>query len=334
MIRLFKQASESIAIILLVLVFLLNINLFFGTHEPIAAGEAPLGQLWEWFVQWTYSIPYLPAILYCIMVFVQALLLNTLFNSTKWLIQNTFLPAYCFILLAAFFNTYLFLSPIMIALIFVIIALQRMYATRSNTSFVPIFDVGFYISIASLLYLPSLALLPFAFIAFVLTRQFNLREWTGVILGAFLPYIFLFTYFFMTDNLAGFANHFSYGKLIFSSFPISIYEWTKLLIVFLAAAIGLYHTQKNYLKNEVKTRQLMTMTSVLFFCSLLLFAVNPVIILSFSPMFNILAIMILLVPLSILFAYALSQIKNNLQLEVLNAFLLLLLFFFHLAAIV
>jgi hypothetical protein len=57
-----------------------------------------------------------------------------------------------------------------------------------------------FIALASLFYFPAIFFFFIIWIALILLRSFNLREWFVPVLGVLFPYLFVFAYYFMADQ--------------------------------------------------------------------------------------------------------------------------------------
>jgi hypothetical protein len=64
-----------------------------------------------------------------------------------------------------------------------------------------VFDAAFLVGIASLLYFPAAVFIVFIWLCFVVFQIFTWREWVISIFAFLIPYLFLGTYYFYTDDL-------------------------------------------------------------------------------------------------------------------------------------
>ncbi len=322
MIKFLKIASSASGLLLFFLTILLNLNLFFVQFELGWQSAAPFGKLLQVPLEFVYSYSYLPAILHVLLLYLQCLLINSIFDLQKWLIHGSHLPGYCYLLLFSFFNGALMLSPAFFGAFLMLLLFYMGFRTLNSKSFIPVFDLGFCLSLASLLYLPILLLSPVVFVLYARTRQFLMPEWITAAIGLILPYFFALSLYFVTDSLPQLGAHFLPSNTSSYLFAGG-YEWLKILVLMVAAGVGLYQVQDSYMRQAIKVRQLMILTTSFLYCSLLTVI--------FPPITDVQVLNLILVPLAIIFAYGLSQIDDFKIPEIINASLLLLLFFFHLA---
>jgi hypothetical protein len=95
---------------------------------------------------------------------------------------------------------------------------------------------GFFVAVASLFYFPYIFLLLFIWISLMIFKSFSEREWLVPIFGLITPYLFLFVYLFLTDDVDflfiplknNFSLEFSFNSL--SLEYIIFYNFLALLI--------------------------------------------------------------------------------------------------------
>ena len=135
-----------------------------------------------------------------VMVFLGAVLLNSIANKQKFMDKENYLPAFFYVLFNSFYVGQLFLTPVLLANIFLLLSLQRflnMY--RQNIVFSECFDSGFLLAIAVVFYLPYLFLLPLIYIGLIIIRSFSWREWVLPLLGFLCVFFLVFVWFFVFD---------------------------------------------------------------------------------------------------------------------------------------
>ena len=135
-----------------------------------------------------------------ILIFFQVLLINYLFIKHRISREITLFSGIVYVLVLGLIETNSLLLPILIANTFVILALNCILNTyKLPDASANIFNSGFYIGFASIIYTPYFALILFGIIALLLLRSFKLKEKIQFILGLSIPYIFLFTYKYWFD---------------------------------------------------------------------------------------------------------------------------------------
>ena len=121
-------------------------------------------------------------------------------NSKYIFIQDrTYLPLFFMILIAGSSRTFQQLNPVIPAAIFILLALERMLGTyRLDKLSLNPFEAAFMVAIASLFYAPSVFFLLMIWIAVGILRPGYWREWIYTILGFLMPYLFLYSYYYLS----------------------------------------------------------------------------------------------------------------------------------------
>jgi hypothetical protein len=137
--------------------------------------------------------------------------LNTRFIFIQ---DRTHLPLLFFFILAGGFTLLQGFSPVMVAAIFILLALERLLGTyRVDTlSFNP-FEAGFLIALACLFYANSFIFLIIVWIALILLRPGFWREWIYTILGFATPFLILLSVYYLAD--IGFGRFYHIVRAVF-----------------------------------------------------------------------------------------------------------------------
>lgn len=267
---------------------------------------------------------YLAAISSVLLVFVQALIVNQMVNSTKLFARSNYVPALLYILCASMFTDMLYPGPGMLANTFVaLVMLSLSELWKRQQAFSEIYDVGFLIALASLFYAPVLAMLILMYIALGILRPFSWREWLTALLGTLTPYFLIGTYYFWIDGLPGFINEqfgqmFSFSGMYFQAgLSVKIIGPYVLLLLLLAA----WYLQATYLKSQIQVRKfliLLVWALIILFFSFLL-----------SDGLHLKHFVIISVPLSVILSYYLLHFKKQRFAEGIHLILVLLILFFQ-----
>ena len=324
LIKFFKNTAPVLIVVLAIYTLFVNLNLYFDTPTPDLSTSAPLSQLCTWLLSgFVGQSTFLLAGLHIFLVFIQALILNRMVERYKLTPKNTALPALSYILLTALFNQYIFLSSALLAVFPIIFVIDRIFESYNNKKFTTLFDIGFYIGIASLFFLPSLLLVLLMFVVLLITRIFDWREWVVSITGILIPYILIGTYFFMIDEFGVFANqHFFHAVTGTVELKIPFTELcAKMLLLLVLISLGTYFLQVNIAKSVVKTRKFLTILVYLLTVTILIFLfINP---------FSLAPISLVAIPLAILLGYSLFSIDRHLFSEGIHLVILSIILFFE-----
>ncbi len=123
-------------------------------------------------------------------------------NSKFIFIQDrTYLPLFFLLLIAGSSRTFQQLNPVIPAAIFLLLALQRMLGTyRVDKLSLNPFEAAFLVAVASLFYAPAAFFLLMIWIAVGILRPGYWREWIYTILGFAMPYLFLYSYYYLSGK--------------------------------------------------------------------------------------------------------------------------------------
>ncbi|MFP4046394.1 MAG: hypothetical protein ACLFT4_01390 [Bacteroidales bacterium] len=134
-------------------------------------------------------------------VFLVAIYILKLDRDYILLERRNYSSAIFFILLSGSFIQLQSINPGIFASFALLLALEQLFSTYHKRKILnKIFITGMLISVASLFSLYSVAFLVITWIALILLRGFNLKEWFMPLFGFIFPYIFVFAYYFISDD--------------------------------------------------------------------------------------------------------------------------------------
>jgi len=137
-----------------------------------------------------------------ILIIIQGFLLIQL--NKKYIIINkrTYFPAIIFIIIVSSNIMYQQLNPMIFANLFLILIINNIYSIyKADYILSKLYVTGFYVAIASLFYFPYIFLFLLIWISLLIFKTFSGREWFVPILGLLTPYLFLFVYLFLIDDV-------------------------------------------------------------------------------------------------------------------------------------
>ncbi len=197
MLALFRNNQISTVILLAVYVVLTHASALLGYVQPNYGIGSEGGVLYrDWFA-WAAGQPFFSAIGAAGLVLIQALLINNLVSQFRLLGERNWMPGLIYALAAACLPDFLFLSPPLVAATFVPLALHRIFQSYKvpNASAL-VFDAGWWATLGSLFYPPTLFLLIAAYAGVNVMRSFNLKEQlvylSGIFVGLFLAWLWYF----------------------------------------------------------------------------------------------------------------------------------------------
>ena len=137
------------------------------------------------------SNPIWQGILASFIVFFQALLINRLVIKHRITKETTHIPGLLFILLSAFLKEFLYFTPELLSLTFIILAIHITMTTYNEREAAgPVFLVGFFIGLASIIYFPFYFFLIIGLISLIILKSVSLKDILQFLIGLCLPTFF------------------------------------------------------------------------------------------------------------------------------------------------
>jgi hypothetical protein len=196
------------------------------------------------------------------LVILQAVLLTLLVNANRLNNESNLFPGLFFCLFAGIIPEFMYPSPALLANTFLLLGLIELSAVyKMPVASARLFNVGLWISLASLFYFSSIWLLVFAFWGASTLRAFNIREPFTILLGAITPYLLVGTVFYVTDRLpefweAQFYENFRFADLHDAGDQIL---FVKLIVFALLTLISLIASGGYYQKKIMPAQKKITL---------------------------------------------------------------------------
>ncbi len=218
------------------------------------------------------ALPY--AILSFIILFSQATLLNSICNYHKMLPRANYLPAMCYILITSLLPDWgHFSAPLLINSI-MIWCWYRMVALYNNPSPVTaIFNIGLFIGLATLLYVPAIAFLFMLFFALIIMRPLRIQEWFVGFVGFTSPYYFLILVLYFIHQL-NWRNLVPHIRFTFPATPGSIWIIISISLLVIPFVIGGIYVQNNLNKMLIHVRKSWSLVLVFLISAILVIIIN------------------------------------------------------------
>lgn len=202
MLKLFRNSSPFSVIILLLLTIGIKFRALTHPQLPEAAEAA---FLWKWILQflseiWGHSATAFTLVA-LITVLLQGLLLNRIADFGRLYHQSSLLPAVSYIILTGIIPEFNYFSAALIANWFVIIALYQVLSAQGREEVRrQLFNAGFVLALAALIYFPYAVLLLGIIIALAILTPMKASGWMITLLGFITPFYFLAGILFLTDQ--------------------------------------------------------------------------------------------------------------------------------------
>ena len=139
-------------------------------------------------------------IISCILVITIAFMISRLNTKFIFIPERTYLPSFLYVFIICAAVPFKEIYPILPAIIFFLLALERILDSFKIESLsYSIFDASLLLGIASLFYFNIILYLLFIWISISAIRPFHWREWVFSVLGVSIPYLLLFSVYYLFD---------------------------------------------------------------------------------------------------------------------------------------
>lgn len=218
MLLFFRNIQFTTAVTLALYVGLLHFAALSGHLAPtlyMPDGGLPFDDIFGWTKNNTFG----SAVVAAILVFFQALLVNSVADHFRLMEDRNWLPGMAYALVASALPDFQFLSPPLVAVTFLIVAIRQVFSTyKSPKSAVLVFDTAFWMAVGGLFYPKSLVLALALFIGVGVMRSWNARDQLAFFSGLFVPIFLGWTWYFWGDIGAAFRDRHLGHILGFSHF--------------------------------------------------------------------------------------------------------------------
>ena len=156
-------------------------------------------------------IPYF--VLSSILVLLQSAIFNEMMLRSKAFGQSTYIPAFFFALCMNAFFDFMTLSPILMSMTFILLAMNNLFRRMDNSTKDELFVfTGIHLGIATLFYLPNFLFLFVTFVSLLLFTGSIARRMLLLLLSYFVVLALCSLYYYWYDA-AGFYHEFFYFSL-------------------------------------------------------------------------------------------------------------------------
>lgn len=207
-------------------------------------------------------------LLSAVFVFLQAFLLNTVLIRMAAFEENSYIPAFVYAVLMSASPDFMLLSPELVSVTFVLLAIHYLLThlkyrgTEEN-----IISTGFTLGLAALFARPAFFLLAFLLIVYLLYSNTLNRRYLLATFGFFLPFIFMWLFYFWNDQGSGFwASYFQefvqfYGRGLLG--PDQLLAWAGIPLFLTLVSAAQNFTGIGMTNNQIQIQR--TMIWLLFF---------------------------------------------------------------------
>lgn len=248
-----------------------------------------------------------------ILVFIQASITVTILNYFKVDVLKGFLVAWLYVLILHLFPAFVFVSPELIAVTFILTAFKIfIFIDDSRFKLKQVFTGGILLGLATAFWFPSIFFFPVAISALARANFFSLRSFLGLLIAFSIPFLYVFTFLYLINRPLSIQGlHLNHFKLEFYNPK----EYLSLYVLILILISSFPMMMKFLNKLLKKPKDFFKIMNLYVLCIIVLF---------FFQNQNSVNILILLVfPISITLTVYFNRIKRNFVAEALHLVLLL-----------
>ncbi len=253
--KLFKGSQPILIIIIPITAGLVWLKSFLHPAEALAGLDQWSMPLYHLIENLLNNQPFIRKLIAFTLLITNSLWLARM--NTKFILikSRTYLPAVFYALICSSFASYHDLTPALIASFLFIIALELMFDSYSEEQLsYKFFEAAILVSLASLIYSTIALYLVVIWIILSILRNAGWREWVFTIIGFALPYLFLYSGYYLTDqdipvNTQNILSNFTHEKgFEFSSLMPMIFYGFMVLIILIASIrlLSAYQGMKIY----------------------------------------------------------------------------------------
>lgn len=277
MINTFRAYNPLNILWLAILLILLRIGYVYHAPDKIEfASVEPFARL-LFPVAYEYALSSgINILLASVLVFIQALLVNHLCNHYNLLGKPTFLPALMYVVASALFTPFMVLSSPLICNFLVIAMLYKLLSLyKGNNAQATSYDLGMIVAIGSLIYLPFIYFFLIIWIALIIFKPFNWREWVAGIMGYATVFFFLAVFYYLNNRLSQFYR---IWLPLTTKFPnrinLNYYNYLILIPVILILLLCFFKIRQNFFRSYVQIRKSFQLLFIVFIVGALSFYVK------------------------------------------------------------
>ncbi len=139
-------------------------------------------------------------------VFVQALLFNSIVNNNRTFIERNYLPGLLYILMMSLSFDSNKLSPALMATTFLLFAMNSLFKhiDNANTSSERIFEIGLFLGLGAQFYHPFPVFLIWALLSLIMFTPVKINQILLLLLGFVLPILVMVLFFYLAGTFESF----------------------------------------------------------------------------------------------------------------------------------
>lgn len=257
-IGLFKQKTPANIIFLFVMGIFIKLPIFTNPVPAPQPGENAAilyREILEFLKGLGENDDFLFAFATYLVLFTQALQLNSLINKNRMMQRVNFLPATAYLVITSLipewnhFSAPLLVNTLVLLIFYSLFKISNQYSIKGT-----VFNIGIAIGISSFIFFPAIILFVWLIFALLVMRSVKINEWLICLLGVTAPYYFYAAYLFFSDSWSW--DHLFQPITIAMPAPgKSLWLAIGTLLLVIPFLIGGYFVQENLRKMLIQVRK-------------------------------------------------------------------------------
>ncbi len=255
--RLFKNNTPFTVIILFIFTLVVKMKILL---HPIAPLPEPRHFLYNYILRGLHFVlkdnAFAYTLLGILLLFIQAVYLNSITARHKLFPRNTYIPAFVYLALTSIYPRFSLFNETLLINWLLLGAMDIMFGFSKTTQ--PrklIYNAALLFCVASLFQFTMLAWFLLIIVGMVMFRPFHIGEWSVALLGYITPIYFTICILFLTDKLYLFTHWPHIGFSISPIKTLSAYAVITLGSLGLLLGSGLFAMQKNVPMSNIYIRR-------------------------------------------------------------------------------
>ncbi len=145
--------------------------------------------------------PLMAAILASVIIFINAISINWIYNSNEFLERNSYLSSLLYVILMSFYHSFYSVDGLLLAHTFLILTMAQFFKLNQHEDGRRnIFNGMFFAGIAATFHPPLMVIFPFLCFMFWVLRPFVFREFFLALIGFGIPLLYSFIYLWYSNH--------------------------------------------------------------------------------------------------------------------------------------
>ncbi|MDX2306599.1 MAG: DUF6427 family protein [Microscillaceae bacterium] len=246
----------------------------FSLYSEIWDDISPLSSYFYWLIYRLFGTESLAIqIITTLLILLQAFMLNHFLRRRDIFLDRTQVPILLYLTLTNLFIDYYTLSPVLLANTFLIITIRYIFLhINERKKYNAVFEIGAYIGLATLFYLPSFLMLLVPLVVFILYTGTALKDYLLMLFAFLFTIGIAFLGFYLNNSEYDFyLNFFQSLFYLKPHFYVSFVDLIKLMalpILFTLLGIFNTHLYRRYTNYQHRSQFVMTFWLIISFLTM------------------------------------------------------------------